>query len=757
MDKALVDEVPTYNHWTSRNYVIHKRWSLNDTKTSSVQQDLSNSVYRLHSEEIKSGSQAVKRISHLGSIVSKRRAFFESAMKLPVPFTQEQVKCSRDPSTLKACNPNTAGTCHLLKDGGNEEIMTNKSEESNRLGPIQKHPAAEKRGQLIGLYQAICEKVRQSSYDSRQNISEEVDKEKVSPTLQDRLRCLLIEESSNQEEHEVRSKHQNPQQNDCSYDSVTESSISRHPSLKPLNKYQKTQFLESKSAFNHKKKDPIARVSAAANSWQRRSPLAKVPGRPPLNITANNELWRDHRDVFNRTTWENETNENSSTFPANQDCETGSSADSETANKTMAACWQVDPVIGLQPNIRVGMPHQTRASETRLALQNEVNSLHRRFANQSGPSLALCCEVNLDQDPNGRVLCGKRTLNKLFLQDNPKQQKRPVTSRLQASADSDRLEKGQLVSTLGLCSLPTQKTRSLYHLESMKSEGVATDEVIQSQSDNHTEDSNARYQFKSLSLSDLTDDGEQEFDSPGWSSSFQTPSGDIKPSESLTMSQMEDIRQHLQSLEANFQELVALLSRDRGTVAARRKLKQKGQSTVKNGKPWAQLKLQRQKDICIVQRRFAHLEAHILLLVRNIAHLTEEVGSQNFLLQKIHSFQLKIKKTEKAFNEEVWNPKRLSMKQDSSSTLECSQYGGESPSMLTIFLKKLGCEEKGRKGSGRSTDRKSANLWHMTMHRTDVAEGSKSNLSRFVADHSTQALRSTFQERWHKLHRSSFL
>ncbi|XP_069772777.1 uncharacterized protein [Narcine bancroftii] len=540
MDKALVDEVPTYNHWTSRNYVIHKRWSLNDTKTSSVQQDLSNSVYRLHSEEIKSvGSQAVKRISHLGSIVSKRRAFFESAMKLPVPFTQEQVKCSRDPSTLKACNPNTAGTCHLLKDGGNEEIMTNKSEESNRLGPIQKHPAAEKRGQLIGLYQAICEKVRQSSYDSRQNISEEVDKEKVSPTLQDRLRCLLIEESSNQEEHEVRSKHQNPQQNDCSYDSVTESSISRHPSLKPLNKYQKTQFLESKSAFNHKKKDPIARVSAAANSWQRRSPLAKVPGRPPLNITANN--------------------------------------------------------------------------------------------------------------------------------------------------------------------------------------------------------------------------GEQEFDSPGWSSSFQTPSGDIKPSESLTMSQMEDIRQHLQSLEANFQELVALLSRDRGTVAARRKLKQKGQSTVKNGKPWAQLKLQRQKDICIVQRRFAHLEAHILLLVRNIAHLTEEVGSQNFLLQKIHSFQLKIKKTEKAFNEEVWNPKRLSMKQDSSSTLECSQYGGESPSMLTIFLKKLGCEEKGRKGSGRSTDRKSANLWHMTMHRTDVAEGSKSNLSRFVADHSTQALRSTFQERWHKLHRSSFL
>ncbi|XP_032882861.1 uncharacterized protein LOC116976912 [Amblyraja radiata] len=710
MDKVLVDGVPTANHWISVNDVIRKRWSLNETGKSTLQQEWNNSIKLQHPEEMKLDTQVFK-IPHLGSIVSTRKAFFESHMKLPVPVTKEKVKLGKMPATLKLHNPNTAGTSimegvqgpgHYLKNGENAEIIIIKSE-CNRFGPIQKHPVIEKRRQLIGLCQAICETVRCSPFDSRQTISKEV-KEKTSPTLQERLRCLLIEDASNQEENELRSKKQNPEQNDHIIDSTTESRLTGHLSINPLNKYHKAGCLEPKSAFNQKRTNHVPRVPEAGISWQRSLPLDKAHGSSALKNTANNEFPQNHRDIFGRTIWENPTNEHRLTFPANQHSANQHSAKGKTANTEI----ENEPTaVG-----GVGSPLESTASKAHLVSQDKINSLYWS-ANQSVSHLGIRCEVNHDQEPKVMVCSGKVPLNDLVLQENPNlkpgpfpfspvntprinqtsnQQTIQIASQLGSAADIDHSEIRPFQS-LVLCSLQKQRAKSLSQLESMNSGGAAADEVIQRPINNSTEDSNPNLQLKSSSLTKLNDDGEREFGSPCLRSRAPALSINFVSSGSTRMSQVDAIRQHLQSLETDYQNLVALLSRESRPLPLNRKSKQKGRNAVKNGKLWAQLRLQRQKDICIVQQRFAHLEAHVLLLVRNVAHLTEEIDSQNSLLQKMHSFQLELKSTLQACNIEVGDVNRSSIKQDSSSISECSLSCGERPTMMTIFLKKLGYEQ----------------------------------------------------------------
>ncbi|XP_062925009.1 uncharacterized protein LOC134357276 isoform X2 [Mobula hypostoma] len=681
MDK-VVDGVPVFNLWSTA-----------------------------HPEETKSGSQSVKITR--GPFVSERKAFFESQMKLPV--TKEQAKCGRIPKTLKVCKPKTAATsivesvqgpCNFLKS---EEC--NRCPNQNAMGKscLRSSPVKEKRRQLIGLYQAICEKVRQSPYDLRQNILENC-KEKTSSSLQDRLRCLLIEESNSREKKELRSKWQNLEPNDHSFDSTSE----RHLSLKPLKKYQRSAFLESESAVNCLRTNSIPRAPEVVSSRQMSLPLDKAHGQSILNSTANNEFQQNHRDICSRNVWGNPANEHYLTYYANQDFATGKPVNPEIANKLTAAHWPTDLVIGPQSDIRIGFSTHSVASEGHSALPDKSNSLHYS-ANQRVSRLAKCCEAKCDQEPKGKVCSDKLLLNELFLEENPhhdpvqfpvfpvkipvinetcKQQKEPAASRLHSTAEIDRLEKrpSQSDPSLVLCSPQKLKINYRSHHELMNSETGADDDTIRSQSDNSTEESKAKIQFKSMSLTKLNDDGAQEFDSSYLNSLAQASNSDLVSSASTTLSQMEDIRQLLQSLEADYQKLVALLSRDSRTPLTHRKLKQKGLSTVKNGKLWAQLKLQRQKDICTVQRKFAHLEAHILLLVRNIAQLTEEIGSQNALIQKVLSFQLEIKKTQQACNEEVGDQHGLSMKQDSPNVSECSLYCGERPSIMTMFLKKLGYE-----------------------------------------------------------------
>ncbi|XP_055496660.1 uncharacterized protein LOC129700311 isoform X2 [Leucoraja erinacea] len=710
MDKVLVDGVPTANHWISVNDVIRKRWSLNDTGKSTLQQEWNNSIKLQHPEEMKLDTHVFK-IPHLGSIVSKRKAFFESHMKLSVPVTKEKVKLGKMPATLKVHNPNTAGSSimegvqgpgHYLKNGENAEIIITKSE-CNRFGPIQKHPVVEKRRQLIGLYQAICETVRCSPFDSRQTISKEV-KEKTSPTLQERLRCLLIEDAGNQEENELRSTKQNPEQNDYIIDSTTESRLTGHLSINPLNKYHKAGCLEPKSAFNQKRTNHVPRVPEAGISWQRSLPLDKAHGSSALKNTANNEFPQNHRDIFGRTIWENPTDEHRLTFPANQHSANQHSAKGKTANSEI----ENEPTaVG-----GAGSPLESTASKAHLVSQDKINSLYWS-ANQSVSHLGIRCEVNRDQEPKVMVCSGKVPLNDLVLQENPNlkpgpfpfspvntprinqtsnQQTIQIASQLGSAADIDHSEIRPFQS-LVLCSLQKQRAKSLSQLESMNSGGATADEVIQRPFNNSTEDSNPNLQLKSNSLTKLKDDGEREFGSPCLRSQAPALSINFVSSGSTRMSQVDAIRQHLQSLETDYQNLVALLSRESRPLPLTRKSKQKGQNAVKNGKLWAQLRLQRQKDICIVQQRFAHLEAHVLLLVRNVAHLTEEIDSQNSLLQKIHSFQLELKSTLQACNIEVGDVSRSSIKQDSSSISECSLSCGERPTMMTIFLKKLGYEQ----------------------------------------------------------------
>ncbi|XP_072896192.1 uncharacterized protein [Hemitrygon akajei] len=608
------------------------------------------------------------------------------------------------------CRCSVIGALHILKKQ-NQSEECNRCPKQNAPGKscLRSSPVKEKRRQLIGLYQAICEKVRQSPYDLRQNILEDC-KEKTSSSLQDRLRCLLIEESNSQETKELRSKWQNLEPDDHSFDSTSE----HHLSLKPLKKYQRSAFLDSESAVNCLRTNNIPRAPGVVSSRQRSLPLDKAHGQSILNSTTNNEFQPNHRDIFSRNVWENPANEHYLTYNANQDFATGKPVNSEIANKLTAAHWPTDPVIGPQSDIRIGFSTRSAASEGHSALPDKINSLHYS-ANQRVSHLAKCCEVNRDQEPKGKVRFEKMPLNELLLQENPqhdpvpfpvfpvkipvinqtcKQQKDPAASGLQSTVKIDRLEKrpSQSDPSLVLCSPRKLKTTSLSHHELMNSETGAADDDIRSQSDNSTEESKAKIQFKSMSLTKLNDDGAQEFDSSYLNSLAQASNSDLVSSGSTTMSQMEDIRQLLQSLEAYYQKLVALLSRDSRTPPTHRRLKQKGLSTVKNSKLWAQLKSQQQKDTCTVQRKFAHLEAHILLLVRNIAQLTEEIGSQNALIQKILSFQLEIKKAQQACNEEVGDPNGLSMKQDSPSVSQSSLYCGERPSIMMIFLKKLGYE-----------------------------------------------------------------
>ncbi|XP_067848271.1 uncharacterized protein [Heptranchias perlo] len=806
MDKVLVDGIPIFHRWTSVNDIIHKRWSLFDTKQSLLQHEWKNSSQTQHFEETKPGSQTVNRIPHPGSIVSQRKAFFESHLKLPVPVTKDPTKPVRIPATLKLSNPDPAATsivdhvrrpCHFSKEDDNTNIVEAKSgRECNRFSPIQKHSAIEKGRQLIGLYQAICEKVGQSPYDSKRAISmEEVTvphKEKTSQTLQDRLRYLLSEESDNLEgekekvaqysslkmnpnctqmssfvdedpgkylqmSHQVASNeesgyiqkppHQNVtltklrskqqssiQENRYNNDSITKSP----PPTRPSNKYQKVGLIESKSAFIHERIDCIPRAAVTAIFCQGSLPLDKVHGKSALDTTPNNAPQPKHGYIISRTNQENSTNQRCLSFHANQDCATAKPTSSSIENKPIAVCWQADSEICPQSNTkdysRAGLPLQPTSyhgSKSSSVFQDRNKSLHQS-ANQTAQSL----EVIHDRETEVRTCSEKMALNETLVQENSKIKSLPlpffpVKALLinQPSSQQNRQAPTQSWSTDGIdCSEkePSQsdpsfvfelntilKSKSLNHIESTNS---VTDKLVRRLGGNSIEDSNVKDQLRSISLSNLHENalvlpsnntkkpnyqtasscsGEEESDSPHLSSLIQPSCGDSVSMGTTTLSQMEDIRQHLQSLEADYQELVTLLSRDSRTLPAHRKLMrtQKGQSAVKNGKLLAQLTLQRQKDICTVQRRFAHLEAHVLLLARNIAHLTDEIGSQNSLLQKIHSLQQEIQKTQHTYNKVAGDPDRLSIKQNSSSISELFQCYGERPPMMTIFLKKLGYEQ----------------------------------------------------------------
>ncbi|XP_072423988.1 uncharacterized protein [Chiloscyllium punctatum] len=155
---------------------------------------------------------------------------------------------------------------------------------------------------------------------------------------------------------------------------------------------------------------------------------------------------------------------------------------------------------------------------------------------------------------------------------------------------------------------------------------------------------------------------------------IQTSSSDSMSIGTPGLSQLEDIRQHLGSLEADYQELVKILSKESRTISAHQNFlhKQKGQRPVKNSRVLAHLTLQRQKDLwylfSTVQRRFAYLEAHLLLLAQNITRLADEIGSQASLLQKIHLLQQEVQKTH-AFNKVQTG---ASARQNSSNVSELS-------------------------------------------------------------------------------------
>ncbi|XP_072340504.1 uncharacterized protein [Scyliorhinus torazame] len=434
---------------------MHKRWSLNDTKQSLLQHEWKNSSQSKHLEGIKSGSEMTMRTSRPDSIVSQRKAFFESHLKLPVPVTKNPTKHGKTPATLMLCSSDPAKSS-IVGRGHRPYQFSNDGDDANIIdaklgkeGPIQKYSAIEKGRQLIGLYQAICETVKQSSYDSQQTISVP-HKEKPPQTLQDRLQCLLNEESDHQEEKELRSEKQCFVEGDkYRNDPVKESQRTCDLPPQALDKYHNMGLVEAKSAFIQRTTFCVPRVGRTS-------------------ILCQKKLFPD--------------------------------------------------------KLRV--------------------------------------ESALDTDPNNGIL-------------------------------------------------PSPEARN--------------------------------------------SSGEQESESPHLGSVIEASSSDSVSTGTTRLSQLEDIRQHLQSLEENYRELFTLLSRESGTVPVRRKLLhwQKGQSPVKNGKLLAQLTSQRQKDLCTVQRRFAHLEAHILLLTRNIARLADEIGSQMSLLQKIHSLQQEVQKTKHVYNKAV--------------------------------------------------------------------------------------------------------
>ncbi|XP_038642068.1 uncharacterized protein LOC119957921 isoform X3 [Scyliorhinus canicula] len=531
------------------NDIMHKRWSLNDPKQSLLQHEWKNSSQSKHLEGIKSGSEMTMRTSRPDSIVSQRKAFFESHLKLPVPVTKNPTKHGKIPAALMLCSSDPAKSsivgrgqrpCQFSNDGDDANIIDAKL---GKEGPIQKYFAIEKGRQLIGLYQAICETVKQSSYDSQQTISVP-HKEKPSQTLQDRLQRLLNEESDHQEEQEEK---------------ILQRSFP-----------QTNKRCIQMSAFGDENPDKYLQRSRQI-VYEEES--GHIPKSPYQNVTS--AKLRSKKQCFVE----------------------GDKYRNDPAKESQRTC---------------DLPPQALDKYHNMGLIEAKSAFIQRttFCVPRAGRTSISCQKN-------------------FLPDK---------LRVKSVLDSD--------PNNGIPPSPETRNSS----------------------------------------------GEQESESPHLGSVIDASSSDSVSTGTTRLSQLEDIRQHLQSLEENYQELVTLLSRESGTVPVRRKLLhwQKRQSPVKNGKLLAQLSSQRQKDLCTVQRRFAHLEAHILLLTRNIARLADEVGSQMSLLQKIHSLQQEVQKTQHVHNKAVGLSDKLSIRQNSS---ELSQCCGGRPSMMTIFLKKLGCEK----------------------------------------------------------------
>ncbi|EDO31589.1 predicted protein [Nematostella vectensis] len=168
-------------------------------------------------------------------------------------------------------------------------------------------------------------------------------------------------------------------------------------------------------------------------------------------------------------------------------------------------------------------------------------------------------------------------------------------------------------------------------------------------------------------------------------------------------SDMENIRNQIQSLESMYSDVLCLL--DTGTKDSGKKLKDQDmavaaaalQKTEEMKAGINSFKKQRAKDIKAVNKRFTRLESHVVTLARSVAHLSSELRSQAAISEDLDEMRKELQQLRAWQEEEVHTrlggvQQSLQYASNLKRVIKLRRFFGEEPPLLVMFLKKLGYE-----------------------------------------------------------------
>ncbi|XP_078000840.1 uncharacterized protein LOC144453422 [Glandiceps talaboti] len=165
----------------------------------------------------------------------------------------------------------------------------------------------------------------------------------------------------------------------------------------------------------------------------------------------------------------------------------------------------------------------------------------------------------------------------------------------------------------------------------------------------------------------------------------------------------DSVRHQLIALEKMYQDILHVIGANRDEKIPNSRFMGSQQSLHSRGRVRGSLRRgQREKDIKLVNKRFARVESHVVTLARSVAHLSSELRSQNSLMHEIEYLK-----------REVQHLKELQMSGDfalssgrypgsksmtpssanSHKVKKLTKFFGEEPPLLAIFLKQLGYEK----------------------------------------------------------------
>ncbi|XP_038072816.1 uncharacterized protein LOC119741179 isoform X2 [Patiria miniata] len=181
--------------------------------------------------------------------------------------------------------------------------------------------------------------------------------------------------------------------------------------------------------------------------------------------------------------------------------------------------------------------------------------------------------------------------------------------------------------------------------------------------------------------------------------------------ESVEPPDADNIRQQLVALEKMYKEILEVIGNDRrerllenpgerlsvssmSTTSAKTLNKSKVPSSHKPSK-------RREKDIRLVNKRFARVESHVVTLARSVAHLSSELRSQSAMFHEIESLRheinqirdMQVLNASEVLNGGMKFRPIVPLCSSPQKIKKLTKFFGEEPPLLTMFLKELGYEK----------------------------------------------------------------